>query len=114
VYDALRATRQTKSYEEAARSLSEASAVAKELSAEEMNSLVSAVMRHMLFKPTDAGPTARTELATLINSKYKGKRNLTNVVIALAQVRSASTSVRLRELSVCLSRGKGLAKSMVH
>ena len=61
----------------------------KELSAEEMNSLVSTVMRHMLFKPTDAGPMARTELVALINAKYKGKRNLTNVVIALAQVQSS-------------------------
>ena len=66
--------------------------MAKELSAEEMNALVSAVMRHMLFKPKDAGPMARTELVTLINTKYKGKRNLTNVVIALAQVRSSQFS----------------------
>jgi len=57
-----------------------------DLSNEEVEKLVSAVMRHMLFKqPAVLGLTTREDLTKLINKNYQGRRNLSNYIIAVAQ-----------------------------
>jgi len=77
----------------------DANPVVTKLSKDELARLVSAVMRHMLFKSPTAGPVTREELVGLVNGIHKGQRNLSAYVIAVAQDKfPAAFGMEMKEL----------------
>mmetsp|Transcript_30406 Transcript_30406/g.51225 ORF Transcript_30406/g.51225 Transcript_30406/m.51225 type:complete len:323 (+) Transcript_30406:267-1235(+) len=87
-------------YERALRKMETDNLKPKDLSQEEVNKLLSAVMRQMLFKrPSSLGPVTREELSKIIGKDYPKKHNLANYIIALAQAKlPAFLGLEMKEL----------------